>query len=266
MSSGIGGAILFSPLFMVVLELPPAVAIGTALLTQLFGFGSGVFAYRRLRLIDYALAGRLMMVAVPGAAVGVLCAGLVSGDLLRRIFACGILVIGVQLFRSYYRERRRDTDASQVPVGPPTLVDARGIPYHYSVRRPLLARVFGAGGGTLLGLISVGLAELLEYHLIVISRIPPGRGRDVDLRGPRRDAHRDGRPPLRVRRLCGTRNAHRGGPGRVVHDSRCPPRWADRAMAPDRGPGSPPRGPCRPRHGPPGPALYPVCRSTSILL
>ena len=41
MSCGIGGAILFSPLFMVVLELPPAVAIGTALLTQLFGFGSG---------------------------------------------------------------------------------------------------------------------------------------------------------------------------------------------------------------------------------
>ena len=173
MSSGIGGAILFSPLFMVVLELPPAVAIGTALLTQLFGFGSGVFAYRRLRLIDYALARRLMMVAVPGAAIGVLCAGLVSGDLLRRIFACGILVIGVQLFRSYHRERRRDTDASQAPAGPPTLVDARGILYHYSVRRPLLARVFGAGGGTLLGLISVGLAELLEYHLIVISRVPP---------------------------------------------------------------------------------------------
>ena len=37
-SCGIGGAILFSPLFMVVLELAPAVAIGTALLTQLFGF------------------------------------------------------------------------------------------------------------------------------------------------------------------------------------------------------------------------------------
>ena len=34
MGSGVGGAILFSPLFMVVVKLPPAVAIGTALLTQ----------------------------------------------------------------------------------------------------------------------------------------------------------------------------------------------------------------------------------------
>ncbi|MDP6579876.1 MAG: sulfite exporter TauE/SafE family protein [Vicinamibacterales bacterium] len=172
MSCGIGGAILFSPMFMVVLELPPAVAIGTALLTQLFGFSSGVYAYRRRQLIDYALARRLLVVAIPGAALGVLGAGLVPGDLLRRLFACGIVAIGVQLFRSYQRERR-EADVPQTPTGPPTLVDARGIAYRYTLRSPHLARLFAAGGGTLLGLVSVGLAELLEYHLIVISLVPP---------------------------------------------------------------------------------------------
>jgi hypothetical protein len=172
MSSGVGGAILFSPLFMVVLELPPAVAIGTALLTQLFGVGSGVYAYRRRRLIDPAIARPLVIVAIPSAAVGVLAVGLVPDDLLRRIFACGIVAIGVLLFRSHRRERQ-EADTPQTPTGPPTLVDARGVAYRYTVRRPLLVRVFGAGGGTLLGLISVGLAELLEFHLIVISRVPP---------------------------------------------------------------------------------------------
>ena len=83
------------------------------------------------------------------------------------------MVIAAQLVRSYQRERRRGADASLAPSGPPTVVDARGIPYRYSLRRPLLARVFGAGGATLLGLTSVGLVELLEYHLIVISRVPP---------------------------------------------------------------------------------------------
>ena len=203
MSCGIGGAILFSPLFMVVLELPPAVAIGTALLTQLFGFSSGVYAYRRRQLIDHALARRLLVVAIPGAAVGVLGAGLAPGDLLRRIFACGIVAIGVQLFRSYQGERRK-TDIPQTPTAPPTLVDARGIAYRYSLRSPRLARLFAAGGGG-----------------------------DLDRRGVCRDAHRRGRPPLHVCGPCRTRHAHPGRSDRDVHDSRCHPWRSDRTLAPD---------------------------------
>ncbi|MCD4681859.1 MAG: hypothetical protein K8R86_01140 [Bacteroidales bacterium] len=42
MSSGIGGAVFFSPLFMLALKLDPIVAVGTALLTELFGFLSGL--------------------------------------------------------------------------------------------------------------------------------------------------------------------------------------------------------------------------------
>ncbi len=172
MSCGIGGAILFSPLFMVVLELPPAVAIGTALLTQLFGISSGAYAYRRRGLIDYTIARPLLLVAIPGAALGVAGAGLVPGELLRRVFACGIVAIGVLLFRSHHQERH-DADTPHSSEEPPTLIDARGIAYHYILRRPRLVRLVGGGGGALLGLISVGLAELLEFHLIVISRVPP---------------------------------------------------------------------------------------------
>ena len=42
MSSGIGGAVFFSPLFMIGLGLEPNIAIGAALATELFGFGSGL--------------------------------------------------------------------------------------------------------------------------------------------------------------------------------------------------------------------------------
>jgi uncharacterized protein len=45
MSSGIGGAVFFSPLFMIGLGLEPKIAIGAALATELFGFASSLYSY-----------------------------------------------------------------------------------------------------------------------------------------------------------------------------------------------------------------------------
>lgn len=50
--AGVGGATFFSPLFIIVLGLEPAVAIGTALLTEVFGFASGVVGHWRKRTSD----------------------------------------------------------------------------------------------------------------------------------------------------------------------------------------------------------------------
>jgi uncharacterized membrane protein YfcA len=55
MASGVGGATFFSPFFILALGLPPEVAIGAGLITEVFGFASGLFAYARKRLIDYRL-------------------------------------------------------------------------------------------------------------------------------------------------------------------------------------------------------------------
>jgi hypothetical protein len=172
MSSGVGGAILFSPLFMLALELPPPVAIGTALLTQVFGVGSGAYAYWRRRSIDYRIAGQILLTAVPGAVIGVLAASVIAGETLRRLFAVGLIFIGVQFFRSYRRERQAPIPVPDVDRGTPTHGDTKGVPSRYTLYRPRLASLLGAGGGALLGSISVGLAELLEYHFIVLSRLP----------------------------------------------------------------------------------------------
>lgn len=52
-SSGIGGAVFFSPIFMLALKLDPTVAIGTALITELFGFSSGLIAYVKANLTAF---------------------------------------------------------------------------------------------------------------------------------------------------------------------------------------------------------------------
>ena len=49
MSTGIGGAVFFSPIFLLWLKLEPSVAIGTALITELFGFSSGLVAYLKAK-------------------------------------------------------------------------------------------------------------------------------------------------------------------------------------------------------------------------
>jgi len=65
MASGVGGTTLFSPIFILAHRLPPDVAIGTALITEVFGFASGVFAYSRIKLIHYRLGLALLTATVP---------------------------------------------------------------------------------------------------------------------------------------------------------------------------------------------------------
>ena len=44
MASGVGGATFFAPILIIGLRLPPEIAIGIGLITEVFGFASGLFA------------------------------------------------------------------------------------------------------------------------------------------------------------------------------------------------------------------------------
>ncbi len=70
MASGVEGATFFSPLFILALGFPPDVAIGIGLITEVFGFASGLFAYARKRLIDYRLGLSLLIATIPAALIG----------------------------------------------------------------------------------------------------------------------------------------------------------------------------------------------------
>ena len=93
MASGVEGATFFTPLFLLVLGIPPEVAIGTGLITEVFGFASGLFAYVRRRLIDYSLARTLLIVTVPLAVLGTIIAGSVEPTVLKVILGMGRVVI-----------------------------------------------------------------------------------------------------------------------------------------------------------------------------
>lgn len=174
MSSGIGGAVFFSPLFLLVLGLSPTIAIGSALITELFGFTSGVISYRKAGLIDYKLAGNLLLFAVPFAIAGSMIADFFPADILKAIFATGLLFIGWQLFSSYREEEKlkHDKTIKEEKNHETKLTDSRGNVYEYSVCNKGMGRAFAAIGGLFVGMISVGLAELEEYHLVARCKIP----------------------------------------------------------------------------------------------
>lgn len=176
MSSGIGGAVFFSPLFMIGLGLEPKIAIGTALATELFGFGSGLFSYWKAKLIDFKLGFNLLLFSIPFAILGTMYGDLVPPLILKAIFGVGIIFIGYQLFTSWREEEKEKLEASHKKefeiTHESSLTDVEGNVYNYTICNKNMGRMFAAIGGAFLGMISVGLAELQEYHLVAKCKVP----------------------------------------------------------------------------------------------
>ncbi len=174
--AGIGGATFFSPLFILVLGLDPRVAIGAALITEVFGFGSGVVAHARARTIDWKVARMLIVVSVPAAVVGSLLAGFVSQDLLKAVLGLGLLVIAV----AFVRHKDHSKEDAAIAMGHNVVAPAiarhiltrDGEQIDYQLCRRHEGRWFAGLGGVLVGLISTGLGELNSYALVMRCRIP----------------------------------------------------------------------------------------------
>jgi uncharacterized membrane protein YfcA len=98
--AGIGGAVFFSPIFLLGLKLKFSVAIETALIAELVGFSSVSAGGIHARLIDCQLAKRQLASANPAAVAGVILAPDFPAVALKTIFAVGIIFIGLQLFTS----------------------------------------------------------------------------------------------------------------------------------------------------------------------
>ena len=167
MLSGIGGAALFTPIFILVFPLlgPEYVlestiaAIGAALFTQTFGFLSGFVGYYRRRLIDFGLAWRLIRFSVPVAILGALTASLVHDSVLLSAYALLVAVLAVVLWRNIpppIRESAHDPDLDERKV-----TDSSGKEYVYDMPRLGPKHYLLTGiGAFLTGMVSVGIGEV----------------------------------------------------------------------------------------------------------
>ena len=172
MLSGIGGAALFTPLFILVFPLlgpeyaleTTIAAIGAALFTQTFGFLSGFIGYYRRRLIDFALAWRILRVAAPVGIIGALAASKVHDSVLLASYAVLVASLAFVTWRNsvtHDSAKSRKSSAARRE-----LTDSRGHTYEYF--DPTLgpkSAALTATGAFLTGMVSVGIGEVTIAQL-----------------------------------------------------------------------------------------------------
>lgn len=177
MASGVEGGTFFAPVFILALRLSPEVAIGVALITEVFGFASGLQAYARKRLIDYRLGLTLLAMTIPLAALGAWLAGFVEPDLLKVILGVGLFAVAASFLRS---PRPRDVEQldtlarqEQLAKRPQTcLTTAEGEQICYTVCNRLEGGLIAGIGALFMGLVATGLGEMNGYFLLQRCRVP----------------------------------------------------------------------------------------------
>ena len=178
-ASAVGGATVFAPIFILGLGLPPEVAIGTGLITEVFGFASGLFAYIRMRLIDFGLGGTLLIATIPAALIGTWVAGGIDPDILKTVLGVGLFVVALSFLRApehkdvvrmnHAIENEYGGDAQRAET---CLLTADGEQICYTVCNRNEGRLIAGVGGLFVGMISTGLGELNGYFLLQRCRVP----------------------------------------------------------------------------------------------
>lgn len=160
MMAGIGGAVLFSPLFMLVFGMDPVQALAAGLVIEVFGFSSGVFGYMREDSIDFRIVRKLIIVTLPGTILGVIIGRYIPGWMLKLMLACLLIYLSYQFLVK---------DKECLPKHP-RFTRKKGRAPADMIGSSIKAS--NAVGGAILGMISSGLGEINEYNFLKKLKLP----------------------------------------------------------------------------------------------
>jgi len=177
MATGIGGSVFFAPFFILVLKVEPIVAVGIGLLIQSFGMTTGVFAYRRRRLIDVRLLKKGIIIATPLLILGTLVGETMPTSYFRLVFALGMLVLGLTLidFFSFFRKKNLMKNSHLHFINAKDdehLKDHYGNEYSYYHPKNIFYTLFTGVGAFFESLISAGGGEITSFFFINMVKIP----------------------------------------------------------------------------------------------
>jgi len=159
MMAGIGGAILFSPIFMLILKLDPITAVSAGLLMEVFGFTSGVIGYFKKKSIDFKLVQKLIILTLPATILGVILGKFISGLFIKYI----LIVILIYLALSFLINRKcQAKHPSCTGISKPNKES--------KVDKSI--RISSFFGGLLVGISSSGLGEINEYNFLKKLKLP----------------------------------------------------------------------------------------------
>ncbi len=175
MTVGIGGAVLFSPVFIILFPLvnvtpiDAANAFGAALLTEVAGFSSGFVGYYRKRLIDFKTAKYFLMIGVPSVIVGTVLKRSVNSAILTTGFAVGMVLLSLYVF---VMSRNKEIDTSNGVMR--SITDGEGNIHEYLICNQYEGGILAGIGSFVTGLISVGVGETVVSTLRGRCNLPMG--------------------------------------------------------------------------------------------
>lgn len=186
MLSGIGGAAIFIPIFVIIFPLlgpeyplATSAAIGSALMTEVFGFSSGFIGYYRKRLIDFKSAIPFICVSVPVAIIGALLFSALQKQevLLKGAYAVLMLVLCPVILRHTppkdMLSDSADNDAINAKEEVREITGRDGQTYKFrKPRQGATGKFFTSIGSFLTGFLGVGVGEVILPQLIKRNRVP----------------------------------------------------------------------------------------------
>lgn len=185
MLSGIGGAALFTPIFLIIFPLlgpeypldSVAAVISVAFLTETFGFSSGFVGYYRRGLISFSSAVPFIVVGVPVAIIGAFLLLLVEPGILKGAYAGLMLVLAIIMVRHHAPTEISagvsESSAGAADARPMRKVTGRdGKVYEFRKPRQGIASLATGFGAFLTGLLGVGIGEVVMPQLVKRNRVP----------------------------------------------------------------------------------------------
>lgn len=142
MSAGISGSNFWIPVYYVWLGIDPLVSFWLALITMLFGFGSGTIRNIMSRTVNWVLVRKYLVIVVPSAILGTLLVPFVPAAFLLGLFGGFVILYGIFLIYRFGVCRGRS--------GPGSPGTADRVSWELGVLAGLLKGLIATGTGIIL--------------------------------------------------------------------------------------------------------------------
>lgn len=170
--TGVGGGSLMTPFLVAVVGVPPATAVGTDMVYATFTKLTGSVQHYRQRSVNLEVAVFLGLGSIPAGLLGVATLEWMKHafdaerlkSVMITIIALTLVLVGASLiYREYLMPSRNDTPR-------PGAWDGKS---RMSRRRRGYTVLFGATGGYLVGLTSIGSGSVMAVILLLLYPIAP---------------------------------------------------------------------------------------------
>lgn len=138
---GVGGGIIFVPIFLLVYHWSPQHAIGTSLAVVFFNAISGSVAYIKQKKVYYDAAFRFSLATLPGAFLGSYLAEYFTSGSFRIVFGVILMIMAIL---TYFRPSKK---SEQDDFDPQTFRYSRTKGVVLSAGVGFLSSILGIGGG-----------------------------------------------------------------------------------------------------------------------